>query len=85
MWVSSLQVACDCLSGRIQKIRIGDAVSKDIKMTSGGSHLGSLCFIWFVNRIHVLFYANDRKLFFPVSGFQDFLKIQSDLNKLSEW
>jgi hypothetical protein len=65
------------LSGKIQKIRIGDAVSKDIKETSGvpqGSHLGPLCFIWFVNRIsevfnyvRVLFYADDTKLFFPVS------------------
>jgi hypothetical protein len=25
------------------------------------------------------------KLFLPVTGFQDSLKIQSDLNKLSEW
>jgi hypothetical protein len=36
------------LAGRIQKIRIGDAVSKDIKVTSGvpkGNHLGPLCFI----------------------------------------
>jgi hypothetical protein len=66
------------LSGRIQKIRIGDAVSKDIKLTSGypqGSLLGPLCFIWFVNRIseifdyvRVLFYADDIKLFLPVSG-----------------
>jgi hypothetical protein len=66
---------------------------KDIKMTSAvpqGSHLRPLCLIWFVNRIseifdYVLFYANDTKLFLPVSGFQDCLKIQSDLNKLSEW
>jgi hypothetical protein len=61
------------LSGRFQKIRIGDAVSKDIKVTSSvsqGSHLGPLCFIWFD--------------YVPVSGFQDYLKIQSDLNKLSE-
>jgi hypothetical protein len=88
MWLESY------LSGRIQKIRIGDAVSKDIKVTSGvlqESHLGPLCFIWFVNRIseifdyvRVLFYADDMKLFFPVSGFQDCLKIQSDLNKLLE-
>jgi hypothetical protein len=64
-------------------------------VTSGvpqGSHLGPLCFIWFVNRIskifdyvRVFFYADDLKLFLPVSGFQDCLKIQSYLNKLSEW
>jgi hypothetical protein len=89
MWLRSY------LSGRIQKIRIGDAVSKDIKVTSGvlqGSHLGPLCFIWFVNKIsvifdyvRVLFYANDMKLFLPISVFQDCLKIQSDLNNMSEW
>jgi hypothetical protein len=84
------------LSGIIQKIRIGDAVSKDIKVKLNvplpqGSHLGPLCFIWFVNRILeifdflcVLFYADDMKLFLPVSGLQDCLKIQSDLNKLSK-
>jgi hypothetical protein len=83
------------LTGRIQRIRIGDAVSKDTRVISGvpqGSHLGPLCYIWFVNRIsvifdyvHVLFYADDMKLLLPVSGFQDCMKIQSDLNKLSEW
>jgi retron-type reverse transcriptase len=89
MWLGSY------LSGRIQKIRIGNAVSKDIKMTSGvpqRSHLGPLSCIWFVNRIskiydyvRVPFYVDDMKLFLPVSGFQDCLKIQSDLNKLSKW
>jgi Reverse transcriptase (RNA-dependent DNA polymerase)/Endonuclease-reverse transcriptase len=83
------------LTGRTQRIRIGDAVSRDVRVTSGvpqGSHLGPLCFIWFVNRIseifdyvRVLFYADDMKLFLPVKGFQDCMKIQSDLNKLSEW
>jgi hypothetical protein len=83
------------LIGRIQRIRIGGAVSKDIRVTSvvpQGSHLGPLCFIWFVNRIsmifeyvHVLFYADDMKLFLPVKSFQDCMKIQSDLNKLFEW
>jgi hypothetical protein len=73
MWLGSY------LSWRIQNIRIGDAVSKDIKVTSGvpqGSLLGPLCFIWFVNRIseifdyvRVLFYADDMKLFLRVSGF----------------
>jgi hypothetical protein len=68
------------LTGRIQRIRIGDAVSKDIRVTLGnpqGSHLGSLCFIWFGNQIsvifdcvRVLFYADDMKLFLPVRGFR---------------
>jgi hypothetical protein len=89
MWLRSY------LSGWIRKIRIGYVVSKDIKVTSGipqGSLLGPLFFIWFVNRIseifdyvRVLFYVDDMKLFLPDSGFQDCLRIQSDLNKLSEW
>jgi hypothetical protein len=74
---------------RCKWLRIGDAVSKDIKVTLGvpqGSQLGLICFIWFVNRILDTFdYADDRKLFLPVSVFQDCLKIQSDLIKLSEW
>jgi hypothetical protein len=74
MWLRSY------LSGRIQKIRIGDAVSKDIKVTSGvpkESHLGPVYFIWFVNRISeifvyvcVLFYVDDMKLFLPVRDGQ---------------
>jgi hypothetical protein len=69
------------LTGRIQRMRIGDAVSKDIRVTSGvpqESHLGTLCFIWVVNRIsvifyyvRVLFYADDMKLFLPIRSFQD--------------
>jgi hypothetical protein len=83
------------LTGRIQRTRIGDAVFRDIRVTSGvpqGSHLGTLCSIWFVNRISVIFnyirvliYVDDMKLYLPVRGFQDCMKIQSDLNKLSEW
>jgi hypothetical protein len=46
------------LTGRIPRIRIGDAVSKDIRVTLGvpqESHLGPVCFIWFVNRISMYF------------------------------
>jgi hypothetical protein len=67
------------LTGRIQRIRIGDAVSKDVRVTLGvrqGSHFGPLCFIWFINRIlvifnfvRVLFYADDMNLFFPLGVF----------------
>jgi hypothetical protein len=79
-------------SGRIQRVRMGDCISRDILGVPQGSHLGPLCFIWFVNEIswifrHVraLFYADDMKLFLPVGGFRDCLKIQSDLNGLVEW
>jgi hypothetical protein len=82
-------------SGRIQRVRMGDCVSRDILVTSGvpqGSHLGPLCYIWFVNEIarifrhvRVLFYADDIKLFLPVRGFRDCLRIQDDLNRLAEW
>jgi hypothetical protein len=73
---------------------MGDCVLRDIDIlvTSGfpqGSHLRPLCFIWFMNEIawifeyvRVFFYADGMKLLFPVRGFRDCLKIQSDLNRL---
>jgi hypothetical protein len=74
---------------------MGDCVSRDILVTSSvpqGSHLGPLCFIWFVNeiswifgKVRVLFYADDMKLLLPVRGFRNCLKIQSDLNRHVEW
>jgi hypothetical protein len=64
-------------------------------MTSGvqqASNRGPLCFILLFNRIsvvfdyvRVLFYADEMKLFLPVRGFQDCMKIQLGLNKLSKW
>jgi hypothetical protein len=66
-----------------------------ILVTSGvpqGSHLGPLCFIWFVNDVagifkfaHVPFYADDLKLLLLVRGLSDCLKIQADLNMLTAW
>jgi hypothetical protein len=70
-------------SVRIQRVRMDDSYVPQC------SHLGPLCFIWYVNEIswifahvRVLFYADDMV---PVSGFQDCLKIQSNLNRLAEW
>jgi hypothetical protein len=67
-------------------------ISKDIRVTLGVPQGSHLCFIWFVNRIsmifkyvRVLFYADDLMLFLPIKNFLDCTKIQSDLNKLSEW
>jgi hypothetical protein len=82
-------------SGRIMHVRMGDCVSREILVTSSipqVSLLGPLCFIWFVNEIsrifrhaRVLFYADDMKLFLPVRGLRDCLRIQDDLNRLAEW
>jgi Reverse transcriptase (RNA-dependent DNA polymerase) len=78
-------------SGRTQRVRIGSCVSKEIKGAQG-SHLGPDCFIWFVNDIaqifkyvRVLFYADDMKLYLLVTSFQECLKIQSDLDRLTAW
>jgi hypothetical protein len=74
------------VTGRIQRIIIGETVSKDIRVTSGvpqGSHLGSLCFIWFANRISMIF--DYVRVLFYVDDMKDCVKIQLDLNKLSEW
>jgi hypothetical protein len=79
---SRYQTLASYFSGRIQRVRMGDCVSRDISVTSGvpqGSYLGPLCFMW------VLFFADDMKLFLPVRGVRDWLKIQSDLNRLAEW
>jgi Reverse transcriptase (RNA-dependent DNA polymerase) len=82
-------------SGRTLRIRIESCVSKEIKVTSRvpqGSHLGPLCFTWFVNDIaqifkyvRVIFYADDMKMYLPVGSSQDCLKIQRDLDRLTAW
>jgi hypothetical protein len=78
-WLSS------CFSSRIPACKFG-------LFWSHGSHLLPLCFIWFVNEIcwifrhmRVFFYADDMKLFLPVRGFRDCLKIQNDLKRVAEW
>jgi hypothetical protein len=38
-----------------------------------------------IEYVRVLFYVDDMKLFIPVIIFLNCMKIQSDLNKLSEW
>jgi hypothetical protein len=61
------------LTGGIQRIRIGDAVSRDIRLAFA------------VSEFRLLFCADDMKLFLPVKGYQDCIKVLSDMNKLCEW
>jgi hypothetical protein len=80
------------LTGRIQRIRIGGAVSKDIHGDIGCPTVESSWTIVFhlvrqqnIDDFRIRPCAVDMKLFLPVKSFQDCIKIQSDLNKLSEW
>jgi Reverse transcriptase (RNA-dependent DNA polymerase) len=82
-------------SERTQRVKIGNSESRDILVTSGvyhGSHLGPLGFIWFINQIFLTlkvvkfaFYADDLKLFASVAYLEDCARIQSDLNRLTDW
>jgi hypothetical protein len=56
----------------------------DIRCPTGESSRTIFWFVWFVN-VCVLFYTDDMELFLPVRDFQDCMKIQLDLNKLSDW
>jgi hypothetical protein len=82
-------------SGRIQRVSMGDCVSRDILVTSGvpqASHLGPLCFIWFVNEIARIF--RHVRVFFMLMTWncssrcvlsEIAWRIQDDLNRLAEW
>jgi hypothetical protein len=54
----SLLVVYGCDRIFLEGIRIDDCASRNILVMSGvtqGSHLGPLCFIWFVNELAVIF------------------------------
>ena len=83
------------LSGRVQRVRVGDVLSREIFATSGvpqGSHLGPLLFLLFIDDIRqvllnseFLLFADDLKIYKCVSSLSDSLSLQSDLDRLSEW
>ena len=84
------------LSGRTQRVILGDFISKWIRVLSGvpqGSVLGPLLFIIFINDLinnlpegcNCKLYADDTKLISIIRCKNDCLVLQSALDKLSEW
>lgn len=79
------------ITGRTQAVVIGDATSQPVPVTSGvpqGSHLGPLLFNIFINDVascfhssQFLMYADDLKIFSPVTSLSDCLAVQSDLDR----
>ena len=89
MWLRSY------LSGRTQMVRVQGFKSFEIQVPSGvpqGSHLGPLLFNVYVNDIsscfvhsHFLMFADDLKFYTRVSGTDDCLHVQADLDRLTDW
>jgi hypothetical protein len=80
------------LTGRTQRVWVGDNLSETIYCHSGmpqGSHLGPLFFIADINdvlgvveNVGVLAYADDLKLYMHVSSIDDCRLFQQDLDHL---
>ena len=84
------------LEGRVQAVRIRDAISSEKKMASGVpqcSILGPLLFMIYVADLprvvspptKIRLYADDTKIFREISGREDELALQKDLENISNW
>jgi hypothetical protein len=86
---------CFYLTGRTQRVQVGDYLSETINCHSGvpqGSHLGPLFFVADINdvldifeNVRVLAYADDPKLYMRVSSTDDWRLFQQDLDRLLGW
>lgn len=82
------------LTGRTQYVECRGFVSENILVTSGvpqGSILGPLFFVFFINdivedfNVRYLLYADDVKIFCSINSLEDCIKLQSNLDKISDW
>ena len=83
------------LTGRSQRVRIGQSFSSWEYVTSGvpqGTVLAPFLFILYINDlqndlqgVEILKFADDTKLYCSINGYTDTLKLQENLNKMGEW
>lgn len=83
------------LTNRVQRVKIGPSMSREIPVLSGvpqGSHLGPLLFVIFVNDLFSLMrdstavaYADDLKIYKLINSGMDSCLLQEDLNRFEEW
>lgn len=90
-WISSY------LSERSQSVRVGSVFSSPRPVPTGvpqGSHLGPLLFALYVNDlidtveslgVSCSVYADDAKIYLPISGPTDQAKLQTAVNAVDEW
>ena len=91
-----LKFFVEYLSGRAQRVVIGNTQSSDLPVASGvpqGSILGPILFVMFINDIgsnlspesKILLYADDTKLYKEINNEQDCLALQADIDNLVAW
>jgi hypothetical protein len=83
------------LTDRVQMVKINSSISNIVSISSGvpqGGHLSPLLFLIFINDVGKVFkyckfslFADDFKMYLPLSSISDAKNLQSDLEQLVVW